>query len=141
VYLHCVWATWDRLPLITPNIEAALNAAVLDKTLKHQCQPIAIGGIEDHVHVLLKLHQTVAAANLLKEMKGASSHLATHVIAPEQFFKWQGGYGAFSVSRADVQTVRRYIENQKRLHAQGKTLRELEEWAEIEDVSAGNQPT
>jgi REP element-mobilizing transposase RayT len=138
VYIHCVWATWDRLPLITPNVEAALYAAVLDKAMEHQCQPIAIGGVEDHVHVLLKLHQTAAAADLLQGMKGASSHLATHVIAPGQFFKWQGGYGAFSVCRAELQTVRRYVENQKRLHAQGRTLVEFEKWAEIQGPIPGD---
>ncbi len=50
LYLHCVWATWDRLPLITPGVEAAVYAAIMSKAKLLDCIPLAIGGVEDHVH-------------------------------------------------------------------------------------------
>jgi REP element-mobilizing transposase RayT len=113
LYLHCVWATWDRLPLITPPIEQAVYAAILAKCRELKCEPLAIGGMPDHVHVLVRLHTTVAVADLVKEMKGASSHLVTHEVIPGQFFKWQGAYGAFTVSKSEAARVQAYIENQK----------------------------
>jgi len=88
LYLHCVWATWDRLPFLTPQLEQPIYAAILAKCHELKCEPLAIGGISDHVHLLIRLHTTVAVADLLKDVKGASSHLVTHVITPGEFFKW-----------------------------------------------------
>jgi REP element-mobilizing transposase RayT len=118
LYLHCVWATWDRLPLITPEIEGPIYSAIRAKCHEVKCQEVAIGGMPDHVHLLVRLHTTVAIADLLKEVKGASSHLVTHQVMPGQFFKWQGAYGAFTVSKDNVPTVKAYIERQKEHHAQ-----------------------
>ncbi|MBF8285961.1 MAG: transposase IS200-family protein, partial [Anaerolineales bacterium] len=77
LYLHCVWATWDRLPLLTPKIEQVVYASILDKCRELKSEALAIGGMPDHVHLLVRLHTTVAVADLLKEVKGASSHLIT----------------------------------------------------------------
>jgi len=67
----------------------------------------------------------VTVAILAKEVKGASSHLMTHEIAPGQFFKWQGAYGAFTLRKTDVPAVQAYIEKQK-IHHAGQNL--WEEW-------------
>ena len=77
LYLHCVWATWDRLPLVTDDIEARLYAAIAAKCRELKCVPLAIGGVEDHVHLVVRLHTTVSVAQLLKGVKGSSSHLVT----------------------------------------------------------------
>ncbi len=126
LYLHCVWATWDRLPLLTLPLEQPIYAAILAKCRELKCEPLAIGGIQDHVHLLVRLHTTVAVADLLKEIKGASSHLATHVITPGEFFKWQGAYGAFTLRKEDAPDVKRYIEQQKEHHAQNDLWPEWE---------------
>ena len=125
LYLHLIWATWDRLPLITEEIEVRLYAAIAAKCHELKCVPLAIGGTADHVHLLVQLHTTVTVATLAKEVKGASSHLMTHEIAPGQFFKWQGAYGAFTLRKTDVPAVQVYIEKQKTHHA-GQNL--WEEW-------------
>ena len=78
LYLHCVWATWDRLPLITPAIESRVYAAVAAKAHELKCEVLAIGGIEDHVHLLVRLPTTLTIADLLKGVKGASSHFVVH---------------------------------------------------------------
>jgi REP element-mobilizing transposase RayT len=116
LYLHLVWATWDRLPLITGAIQPRLYAAVAAKCYELRCEPLAIGGIEDHVHLLVRLHRTVAVAALAKHVKGSSSHLVTHEIAPDEFFKWQGSYGAFTLRKENVPQVRSYIEKQREHH-------------------------
>lgn len=129
LYLHCVWATWDRLPLITSQIEAQLYSAIQAKCKELKCEPFAIGGIEDHIHLLVRFPTTLAVATLVKEVKGASSHLVTHAITPTEFFKWQGGYGAFTVSKDMVPKIVAYILNQKQHHATNKIL---EEWERCE---------
>jgi len=117
LYLHAVWATWDRLPLITPDIELRIYGAINEKCRALNAYPLALGGMADHLHLLVRLPTTLAVATLLKEVKGASSHLVTHAIQPGEFFKWQGAYGAFTLSKDEVPRVIDYIRNQKEHHA------------------------
>ncbi len=126
LYIHLVWATWDRRPLITPQIEPRLYAAITAKCRQLKCEPLAIGGIEDHVHLLTRIHSPISVSHLVKEIKGASSHLIAHEIAPGVFFKWQGAYGAFTLRKSEVPTVRAYILRQKEHHAMETFLLELE---------------
>jgi REP element-mobilizing transposase RayT len=88
---------------------------------------IAIGGMQEHTHVLVRFHTTISVADLVKEMKGASSHLMTHkIIGKDEFFKWQGAYGAFTVSKRHVPHVTAYIVNQKKHHAENDLWDEFE---------------
>jgi REP-associated tyrosine transposase len=116
LYLHVVWATWDRMPLLVPKVERAVYATVLAKCRELGADPVAIGGLADHIHLLVRLPTTLAVADLVKEVKGGSSHLVTHEVVPSEFFKWQGSYGAFSVSKEVVPQVTAYIERQKEHH-------------------------
>ena len=134
LYVHLIWATRDRLPLITRELEPKIFAAVAEKCRELKCVPIALGGIEDHMHLLTRFHTTVAIATLAKEVKGSSSHLVTHAIMPESFFKWQGAYGAFTIRKSEVPTVKAYIENQKEHHARNTLMLELEEVFEQEEL-------
>lgn len=60
LYLHCVWATWDRMPLVVPQIEQAVYGAVLAKSRELNCEPLAIGGMPDHVHLLVGFWKSTA---------------------------------------------------------------------------------
>ncbi|MBD1920192.1 IS200/IS605 family transposase [Microcoleus sp. FACHB-831] len=121
LYLHCVWATWDRLPLITPDIQKQLYSAIIGECNQLGCTVIAVGGVEDHIHLLTGFSTTVTVSNLIKQIKGSSSHLITHEIKPGEFFKWQGSYGAFTVSHDAIDKVADYIRNQ-RIHHHQKSL-------------------
>jgi REP element-mobilizing transposase RayT len=123
------------LPLLTPAIEPHIRACILAKCQELKCVPIKLGGIEDHVHLLIRLHTTVAVATLLKEVKGSSSHLVTHEITPGQFFKWQGAYGAFTIAKEAVPRVIEYIERQRE-HHMAQTF--LPEW---EQTETDNEPS
>jgi putative transposase len=94
MYIHCTWATWDRLPIITPDIQEALYSVIIKECRELKCEPIAIGGISDHVHLLTGFTSTVAISELMKQVKGSSSHFINHEIKPDNFFKWQGAYGS-----------------------------------------------
>jgi REP-associated tyrosine transposase len=136
LYLHCVWATTQRLPLLTPAIEPNVYACIAAKCHELDCSPIAIGGVEDHVHLLVELSTGVEVRKLMKEVKGASSFLVSHELTPDVFFRWQTGYGAFTVSHKDVPRVKAYINNQKIHHAH-RTL--IPEWEAFEAQNAASR--
>lgn len=122
LYLHYVWATWDRLPLITPDIQKIVYAAIIHECDQLKCTVIAIGGVEDHIHLLIGFPTTVSVAEVIKQIKGSSSHLITHKIKPGEFFKWQGSYAAFTVSHEALDKVANYIRNQAAHHHQKSLL-------------------
>ncbi len=132
LYVHFVWSTWDRLPLITPAVARRLYGAMINKCRDLKCLPIRMGGVADHVHLLVRMHPAIAISTFVKEVKGSSSHLITHDVAPGEFFKWQGAYGAFTLCADDVPTVKAYIANQKN-HHQYHTVQVEWEKSEIAD--------
>jgi REP element-mobilizing transposase RayT len=136
MYLHCVWAKTQRLPLLTPAIEPKVYACIAAKGRELECAPIAIGGVEDHVHLLVELSTGIEVRKLMKEVKGASSFLVSHELTPDIFFRWQTGYGAFTVSHKDVPAIKAYIKNQKAHHA-SRTL--VAEWEGFEVQNAPTQ--
>jgi putative transposase len=127
LYLHVVWATWDRLPLIKPEIERRLLRNIESEAQGLGCKVLAINCTDDHVHVLLAIPTTVSIADLVKQMKGVSSHFANDELELEYQFKWQGSYGAFTVSRWDVDKIKQYVKRQKEHHATGELRPEFEE--------------
>jgi len=126
LYLHLVWSTWNRLPLISPEIEGVVFPALLAEARRLGGEVVAIGGVEDHVHVLVRVRATVSVAGVVKQLKGVSSHLVNDSPDAPDFFKWQGGYGAFTVSRWDVQRIQRYVLRQREHHRTGQLSVTLE---------------
>jgi len=93
------------------------------------------------VHLLVRWSPTVSVAELIGEVKGASSHFVTHQLLPKAFFKWQGAYGAFTVSREHVERVRHYIEHQKEHHAMQTVVSAWEQsTSEQGDSAVPNDP-
>jgi putative transposase len=116
LYVHLVWSTWVRLPLLRGDVQSVVYHCIQAECRATGADLIAIGGIEDHVHVLVRMPRTVSVAYLVKQLKGSSSHLVTHRAAAAEALKWQGGYGAFTVSKKDVARVKHYIVRQKEHH-------------------------
>ncbi|HKV84988.1 MAG TPA: IS200/IS605 family transposase [Ktedonobacterales bacterium] len=119
LFVHVVWGTWDRLPLLVGERERRVYRCIEDTCREMGVEVLALGGVEDHVHLAVRLPATLAVADLVKRLKGASSHLATHEIASEDFFKWQGGYGAFSASASGLAALCAYVRGQKEHHRLG----------------------
>ena len=134
LYVHFVWSTWDRLPLITADLEPAVYAGIAAKCRELKSLPLEINGTENHVHVVARLHATVSVAEIAKGMKGSTSHMTTHKLRPNEFFRWQGSYGAFTILESDLPRVREYVRNQKEHHKSGSTRPEWERTQE-EDPS------
>lgn len=124
LFVHLVWATWRRLPLIDADVEARLHHAIGAKCVELRCRPLAIGGAADHVHLLVELDAATAVARLVGEVKGASSYLMTHRF--DLPFRWQPGYGASTMAADGVSAARRYVLDQKRHHGGGGLLADWE---------------
>jgi REP element-mobilizing transposase RayT len=118
LYVHLVWATWGRLPLITPEIRGPIYRDMARGCHELGAHVVSIGGMEDHVHLLARIPTTLTIARLAAQVKGSSSHL----VGPNDIFRWQGGYGAFTVSKEGVDPLKAYILDQPRHHA-GQTLK------------------
>ncbi len=127
LYLHLVWATWDRLPMITPQIERRLYRNIESEAQKMRCKVLALNGMPDHVHLLVSIPSTITIADLLKQVKGVSSHFVNETLQPGGEFKWQGSYGAFTVSRWDLDRIIGYVKRQKEHHGAEELVAEWEE--------------
>ncbi|MFQ5409975.1 MAG: IS200/IS605 family transposase [Anaerolineales bacterium] len=135
LYLHLVWATWDREPLITPEIERRLYRNIESEARNVGCTVLALNGMPDHMHLMVSFPTTNTIANLVKQVKGVSSHFVNETLQPDFYFKWQGHYGAFTVSRWDVDKVVNYVKRQKEHHRLGELYPEWEQAFEEVDVA------
>ena len=127
VCLHFVWRTWDRLPLIEKEIQRELYRNISAVCEEKHCKVLAIGGMPDHVHLFVLMSATISIADLIMNVKGASSRYVTAHLKPGETFAWQRHYGAFSVSGGHKARLIDYIKNQERHHAQNTILASAEE--------------
>ncbi|MDX1941799.1 MAG: IS200/IS605 family transposase [Saprospiraceae bacterium] len=122
-YLHIVFGTKYRQPLIHPPVEQELHSYLGGICNKLECPVIKVGGYTDHIHILCKLSKKIALMKLVEEVKSHSSKwIKTKGEGYENFY-WQDGYGAFSVNPSQVDTVIAYIANQHEHHSK-KTFQE-----------------
>ena len=117
VVLHVTFSTKNRAPFLKgADLRKRLHAYMAGVLQKIGCDPILIGGVEDHVHLLCNLSRTVTIAELVEEAKKAPSRWMKDQGPQYQDFFWQSGYGAFSVSESIVEQVRAYIATQEEHH-------------------------
>jgi REP element-mobilizing transposase RayT len=119
-FYHFVWATWDRAPILLGDVERHAYALIQQQCGKLGCTVHALGGIQDHVHLVVSLPRTLCIADFMEGVKGGSSR-ALNETALEQGegFKWQGGYGVLTVSQSDLRRVVAHAERQKEHHQEG----------------------
>ena len=127
LYYHIVWATKERLPLILPNQEAELYNYIIGKSDSLNCIVHGIGGMEDHIHVVVSIPPTIAIADFMKKIKGSSSYyLNNHYSLTSNKFYWQEGYGIFSLGSKQLEQAVNYVKNQKIHHLEKTTNPYLE---------------
>lgn len=136
--IHIVWTTQSREPRLVEAIEDSVYACILAEAQKLKCQPLAIGGMPDHVHLIVLLHPTISLSKLIQQTKGSSSHLINHVLVPGDSFHWATTYAAFSMSRRHRDRAVVYVQNQKFHHA-NQTVHPHWEPALESAVAEGNE--
>jgi REP element-mobilizing transposase RayT len=115
-YVHIVFSTKHRQPLIKEFIEDELYSYLGGICKALECTPIKIGGYYDHVHILCMLSKKITLMKLLEEVKSHSSKWIKTKDESLKNFYWQDGYGAFSVNPKEVDVVINYIATQKEHH-------------------------
>ncbi|MGA9381149.1 MAG: IS200/IS605 family transposase [Phormidium sp.] len=134
LYYHLVWATKERQSLITPKREPDLYNYIVGKADSHRCIVHAIGGTENHIHLIVSIPPNFAIADFVQNIKGSSSHQMNQLlISSEGKFAWQLGYGVFSLGRKQLNDAIAYVKNQKQHHLQGPIIASLERETEEDD--------
>ena len=122
LYFHFVFSTKGRLRWIKESWEQRMHASLGGQLRKLGGIALAVGGDADHAHVLASLRATHCAADVMRDMKANSSAWVHNVIGL-RLFKWQDGYGAFTIISSDVPATIKYIQGQKEHHRR-KTFQE-----------------
>ena len=128
LYIQFVFAVQNRGGLIQPQWEDELYKYITGIVRNHNHKMIAINGIEDHVHLFVGLHPTQSISDLMKFVKGDSSEWINQKKLVKEKFQWQKGYGAFSYSRRQIDSVYRYIMDQKEHHKKISLQNEYREY-------------
>ena len=123
LHYHVVFSTKDRYPWITLQIEQRVWSFIGRIAREHKMTALQVGGVEDHIHALVRAPPIIAPSNIAKYLKGESSLWIHHEFSSLKRFAWQDGYAAFTVSKSNVPDVIRYIKNQREHHRK-KTFRE-----------------
>lgn len=123
-YIHIIFSTKYRAPLILESIENELYSYIGGICKQLECYPVKIGGYIDHIHILCMLLKKIPLMNLLEEVKAHSSKWIKTKDDTLKKFYWQNGYGAFSVNPYEIDKVIAYIENQKEHHRR-KTFQDV----------------
>ena len=118
ILFHVVFSTKHRRPLIGPELREELYSFIADTNLRHGGQLVAIGGIPDHVHLLIRLKPYVPISSMVRFVKANSSRWLKERPDLVRDFAWQTGFAAFSVSESRSGAVRTYIRNQEAHHTQ-----------------------
>jgi len=117
ILVHTVFSTKDRRPFLRDKpLRDELHRYLGGILTNLECQPIIVGGVENHVHLLCALSRTCDAAAMVKEVKRGSS-LWLKTKSPDLAdFAWQNGYGIFSIGFSQIESVREYIAGQEEHH-------------------------
>ncbi|MCW1915952.1 IS200/IS605 family transposase [Luteolibacter sp. GHJ8] len=115
LHFHVVFSTKDRMPQISPEWRDRFHSYIGGLAKNAGVVPESVGGVADHVHLLLGLPATVALSDLIRAIKANSSKWVHEEIGMEKF-AWQEGYGAFTVSPGNCESVANYIANQEEHH-------------------------
>ena len=115
-YFHCVFSTKERRPQIKPELRDRLWPFLGGIARQNKMKAVEIGGMEDHVHLLLSLPTTLAISKAMQLIKGGSSKWVHETFPEQRQFAWQEEYGAFSVSVSQLDKTIAYIRNQPEHH-------------------------
>jgi putative transposase len=123
LHYHVVFSTKNRLRLISPEIEQRVWAYIGGIARKHKMTALQVGGVEDHIHALVTAPAIDAPSQIAQFLKGESSMWIHGEFPKLRDLSWQDGYAAFTVSKSNIPSVIKYIQNQREHHKK-KTFQE-----------------
>jgi REP element-mobilizing transposase RayT len=128
VIVHIIFSTKDREPFLDSNVRARCMLTWQQCAATFGGELVRVGGVSDHVHIVTTLPRTLSQAEMIEQIKKASSKWIKEVDTRYRPFFWQRGYGAFSVSPSQLEAVLQYIEAQQEHH---RTRTFQEEYREL----------
>ena len=131
LWIHAIWATKNRQELIGFSIEKTLYDFIWQELTELGCPVRIINGMPDHVHVLFLQNPQKTISDIVKQIKGSSSHFMNRGEFILEKFAWQTGFGAFSVSESQLDAVCNYIKNQKQHHLKKNGQDEFDEFVKL----------
>lgn len=130
IWIHAIFSTKNRQKLIGSDIRQKVFNELKKQLIDCGCFVDAVGGVEDHVHLLFLLNPQKSISEIMKQIKGSSSHTFNQQNLTNPKFAWQVGFGAFAVSESHVEKVRKYIQNQEEHHKKITFLDEYKQFME-----------
>lgn len=131
IWIHAIWSTKERSPLINLSVEQKVYQFISEELREQGCPDRIINGMPDHIHCLFLLNPKKSIAEIIKQIKGSSSHFINQNDLIAAKFAWQTGYAAYSVSESVVNKVFQYIHNQKAHHAKKTFQQEYDEFIKL----------
>ncbi|HEY5534936.1 MAG TPA: IS200/IS605 family transposase [Ignavibacteria bacterium] len=125
IWIHCVWNTKDKIPVLTKEIRHQLLVHIKEYSINNKIFIDRINGSVEHVHCLISLGNDQNISRIMNLIKGEFSHWINSLKLLNRKLEWQNDYYAISVSESLVNTVRKYIENQEEHHKKKSYKEEL----------------
>lgn len=128
IIVHTVWSTQYRMPLLSNNIQQNLYNFIKETVLESKGDIYEIGGVEDHIHILMEVPRDKPLSDLIKDIKTKSTHWLK-LKDPLKFndFGWQNGFGGFTISYSSINSVSHYIQQQEEHHRKRTFQEELQD--------------
>jgi putative transposase len=101
--IHYVWSTKERHPLLQAGVQRRLWPYLGGIARENGMKAFAVGGVENHVHILVTIPSTLSVAKSIQLLKGNSSKWIHETFQEQRSFEWQDGYGAFSIGVSGVE--------------------------------------
>ncbi len=124
--LHCIWSTKNREPVLTSEVRDRLWPYLGGIARENGMTALAVGGVADHVHLLLGLPATLSVAKAMQLLKGNSSKWLHETFPALRNAGWQEGYAAFSIGISGIEETVAYIRTQEEHHRTRSFREEVE---------------
>ncbi|MBT3315139.1 MAG: IS200/IS605 family transposase [Anaerolineae bacterium] len=122
LHYHLIWGTFERQPLLTGEGEKVFYGVVYNKAKELGIKIHAAGNVDDHAHIVCSIPPRLSVAEVVRQLKGASSFAINKLNDGGEKFQWQAGYGALSVSERNLEQVMAYAIKQKEHHRNDKIM-------------------
>lgn len=139
-WIHLIFSTKNRMPFISEKIESYVHDLLKQELRRLNCPLDSINGMPDHVHILFLLHPQKSLSDVVRQLKGGSSHTINDGEALPVKFSWSPGYAAYSVSESVVPVVRNYIAQQKAHHADKSYDTEFLDFLQVHGLDQSPEP-
>ena len=115
-YAHVIFSTKERRRVITPDLQQSLWPYIGGIARAHDMRALCVGGVEDHLYVLLSQNGTLGLSKVVQLLKGNSSKWINDALKGRRDFAWQEGFGAFSIGQSPLERTAQYIQGQAEHH-------------------------